>query len=318
MKKNVLVLLPVNEGHKARLEAAFPEGVFRYEPNPTAEDAAWAHIILGCIKPALLEGVQNLEWLQLNYAGTDGYTTPGVLPEGCLLTNATGAYGLAVAEHMVALTLAVRKKLHLYRDDQHREAWVDEGPVKAIRNSTVLVVGMGDIGGSYGAMMKGLGAKVIGVRRRPSGDVPAYADAVYTTDRLEALLPEADIVGIALPGTKETRGLFNADLLSKMKPGALLVNGGRGYIVDSFALADALNSGALGGAGLDVTDPEPLPAGHPLWTAKNAFITPHISGGYHLSETLELIVDLCEENLAHFKAGEALRSEVDFATGYRK
>ena len=318
MKKNVLVLLPLTESHKARLQQALPEGEFRYDPHPSAADAAWAHIILGCIDPALLPGAKDLQWLQLNYAGTDGYTVPGLLPPDAILTNATGAYGLAVAEHMAALTLAVRKKLHLYRDNQSRQVWTDEGPVRAIARSTVLVVGLGDIGGSYASMMKGLGARVIGVRRRPSAQKPDCVDELYSTEELDRLLPEADIVAIALPGTPQTRGLFSKERLAEMKRGALLINGGRGYIVDSFALADALNSGALGGAGLDVTDPEPLPEGHPLWTAKNALITPHISGGYHLQETLEFIVDLCEENLRRFAAGQPLRSEVDFATGYRK
>ena len=125
-------------------------------------------------------------------------------------------------------------------------------------------------------------------------------------------------VAIPLPGTTATKGMIDAELMAKMKDGAILLNVGRGMIVDTDALCAALENGKLAGAGVDVTDPEPLPADHPLWKMENAVITPHISGGYHLQETHDRIVRIMAENLKRFLAGEPLRNVVDFSTGYRK
>ena len=135
---------------------------------------------------------------------------------------------------------------------------------------------------------------------------------------LDQLLPQADVVAVTLPGTEATRGLINKERLAKMKEGAVLLNVGRGFIVDTEALCDALESGHLSGAGVDVTDPEPLPSDHRLWKIPTAVITPHVSGFYHLRETHERIVEIFAENLEHFRNGEPLRNQVDFSTGYRK
>ena len=135
---------------------------------------------------------------------------------------------------------------------------------------------------------------------------------------LDEYLPQADCVAITLPGTTATKGMFDAERMAKMKDGAILLNVGRGMIVDTDALCAALENGKLAGAGVDVTDPEPLPADHPLWKMENAVITPHISGGYHLQETHDRIVRIMAENLKRFLAGEPLRNVVDFSTGYRK
>ena len=164
---------------------------------------------------------------------------------------------------------------------------------------------------------KALGAKVIGVRRTGT-DKPDFVDELIHTDKLDEYLPQADCVAITLPGTTATKGMFDAERMAKMKDGAILLNVGRGMIVDTDALCAALKSGKLAGAGVDVTDPEPLPADHPLWKMENAVITPHISGGYHLQETHDRIVRIMAENLKRFLAGEPLRNVVDLSTGYRK
>ena len=188
--------------------------------------------------------------------------------------------------------------------------------MRSIYGRTVLVLGMGDIGGAFGKQCKALGAKVIGVRRTDAAK-PDYADAVHLISDLDQLLPEADIVAITLPGTEATRGLLDRRRIGLMKPGAVLLNAGRGYIVDTEALCDALECGALAGAGLDVVDPEPLPEGHRLWQIPTAVVTPHIAGGYHLKETHTRIVGIFVENLRRFLAGEPLKNQVDFAAGYR-
>lgn len=331
-EKRALVTIPTGERHRNLLQQAAPGWEFRFRGTDTLvcapqealpgqpvtqEDVDWAQVILGNVPAAMLHGSPALEWLQTNSAGVEPYIQPGVLAGDTLLTNATGAYGLAIAEHMLGMLLELFKKLELYRDAQKSGAWQSQGAVKAVYGSTVLVLGMGDIGGEFAARCKALGAKVIGVRRSPR-PCPEYADEVHLLEDLDSLLPQADVVAITLPGTDATRGLMSRERLAKMKEGAVLLNVGRGFIVDTEALCDALERGHLSGAGVDVTDPEPLPPTHRLWNIPTAVVTPHISGFYHLRETHERIVDIFLENLRHFQAGEPLRNLVDFATGYRK
>lgn len=331
-EKRALVTIPTGERHRNLLQQAAPGWEFRFRGTDTLvcapqealpgqpvtqEDVDWAQVILGNVPAAMLHGSPALEWLQTNSAGVEAYIQPGVLAGDTLLTNATGAYGLAIAEHMLGMLLELFKKLELYRDAQKSGAWQSQGAVKAVYGSTVLVLGMGDIGGEFAARCKALGAKVIGVRRSPR-PCPEYADEVHLLEDLDSLLPQADVVAITLPGTDTTRGLMSRERLAKMKEGAVLLNVGRGFIVDTEALCDALERGHLSGAGVDVTDPEPLPPTHRLWNIPTAVVTPHISGFYHLRDTHERIVGIFLENLRHFQAGEPLRNLVDFATGYRK
>lgn len=331
-EKRALVTIPTGERHRNLLQQAAPGWEFRFRGTDTLvcapqealpvqpvtqEDVDWAQVILGNVPAAMLHGSPALEWLQTNSAGVEPYIQPGVLAGDTLLTNATGAYGLAIAEHMLGMLLELFKKLELYRDAQKSGAWQSQGAVKAVYGSTVLVLGMGDIGGEFAARCKALGAKVIGVRRSPR-PCPEYADEVHLLEDLDSLLPQADVAAVTLPGTDATRGLMSRERLAKMKEGAVLLNVGRGFIVDTEALCDALERGHLSGAGVDVTDPEPLPPTHRLWNIPTAVVTPHISGFYHLRETHERIVGIFLENLRHFQAGEPLRNLVDFATGYRK
>lgn len=336
--KNILVTVPVSAAQRDALQSAAPGSPIRFRlgedlpsgrggalPFPdllpaeklTPEDVTWAHAILGNVDPALLQNAPNLQWLQTSSAGVEWYIKPGVLPQGAILTNATGAYGLAISEHMLGMLLSVFKKLELYRDAQRQGIWAGQGNVRSVYGSTVLVLGMGDIGGDFGRLCKAMGAKVVGVRRTDVAK-PDYADEVLLIDQLDQALPSADVVAVTLPGTPATRGLLSRERIARMKPGAVVLNVGRGYIIDTEALCDALESGHLGGAGLDVTDPEPLPEGHRLWGLATAIVTPHVSGGYHLEETHRRIVGIFVENLGKFLAGERLRNQIDFSTGYRR
>lgn len=314
----ILVTLPVELRHRALLERAAPNARFVYaEPgSETRADIERADILLGNVDPALLSPSDKLRWMQTGSAGVESYIT-GCLPKNALLTNATGAYGLAISEYMLAVWLELIKKLHLYRDTQSAGKWKSRGTVTSVYGSTVLTVGLGDIGSEFSKRAKALGATVIGVRRAGL-DQPDFVDTLIHTDALDDYLPKADLVALTLPGTPETRGMFDAARFQKMKPGAVLVNVGRGTAVDTDALVDALKSGRLGGAALDVTEPEPLPADHPLWQLPNAIVTPHVSGGSHLHETHERLMRIVAENLAAFMSGAPLRNVVDFETGYRK
>lgn len=320
--KHILVTVPVEQRHLSLLQAAAPGWEFRCmdfmeKEDVTQADVDWADVILGNVDAQMLHGSEKLLWLQTNSAGVEPYLKAGVLAPHTALTNATGAYGLAISEHMLGMLLELFKKLNLYRDAQAKESWKSLGGVSSVYGATVLVLGMGDIGGEFAARCKALGAYVIGMRRKDATK-PDYADEVHLIEDLDEVLPRADVVAISLPGTQATKGMFGRERIARMKDGAVLLNVGRGYIVDTDALCDALESGRLSGAGLDVTDPEPLPAGHRLWHIPSAVVTPHISGFYHLKETHERIIRIFAENLAHFVKGEPLCNVVDFSTGYRK
>lgn len=321
--KKILVLLPLEEAGKKRLERILsdsPAGwnaVYSSVETVSAGDLEGVEAVLGNLPVELLPAAKSLRWMQLSMAGADSYVKEGVLPQEVILTNTTGAFGLAISEHMVACVLTLYKKLHLYRDNQLKSLWLDRGEVKQVEGSVLLSVGMGDIGGSFAQKMKALGAYVIGIRRTPRPK-PDWADEVYQMDSLDQLLPRADIVALSLPGTAQTFRLFDRERIFRMKDGATLLNVGRGNVLDTDALCDALSSGKLYAASLDVTDPEPLPADHRLWKQENALITPHVSGFFHLRATYDKIVDIALSNLERYLSGKPLNCQVDRRTGYRK
>ena len=316
---NIVCTLPVEQRHKEKLEAAAKGCNFVYSHclELSAEQIASADVIIGNISPKIINASPRLKLFQLSSAGADPYIKPGILHENTVLTNATGAYSKAVAEHAFASVLMMQKKLHLYRDAQKRSEWTDCGDVTSIADSTVLVVGLGEIGGHFARMAKALGAYVIGIKRRSSAK-PDYADELYTMEELENQLGRADVIFSILPGTKETYHLYTRELFEKMKRSAIFVNCGRGSAVETKVLYEALTEGLIWGAAVDVTEIEPLPADEPLWKLDNVLVTPHASGFYHLPETFERIIDIACENLRRFIAGDEFMNIVDFETGYRK
>lgn len=315
----ILISMEITDTHKQWFLDATQghDVVFKSDAEVTAADLVDADIVIGNPAPSLLPQAAKLRWLQLGSAGSDAYVKPGLLKPGVDLTNATGAFGLAISEHMVGVLLAMMKKLYLYHDNQKACNWQDEGMVTSIYGSTVLVVGMGDIGGRFARLCKGFGAYVIGIRRR-SVAVPEYADEMGTMDRLDEYLARADVVATVLPNTPATYHLYDKNRFAAMKKGAYFINVGRGNAVVTEDLCDALRSGHLAGASVDVTDPEPLPADNPAWKEPNMHITPHVSGYHHLQATHDNIVNIAIRNLQAFFAGEPLENQVDFATGYKK
>lgn len=317
--KHVIVTIPMEEEQKQRLEQQLPDAEYAYVKADlvTDQQLEQAEIILGNLPPERIAIASKLEWLQLNSSGSDAYVKPGVLRKGAALTNSTGAYGLAISEHLLAQTFFLKKKCGQYYKNQIQGLWKDEGKVTAIQGSTTLVVGLGSIGGDYARKMALLGSRVFGIRRNRTA-CPDYLAGLGTFEELDSWLPEADIVALALPNTPQTYRLFDEDRLAKMKKGSILLNVGRGSCVDTDALCRALNKGIPMAAALDVTDPEPLPQEHPLWKCENLFLTPHVAGDYHLQETWEYIVELFISNLGRFARGEKLENQVDMETGYRR
>ena len=317
--KNVLVLLSVEERHREKIEAAGAgcSIVYSSADQVTEEQIRRANVILGNPKASMIGASENLEWLQLESAGTDAYIVPGVLSKKTVLTNSTGAYTKAVSEHAFALTLMLQKKLYLYRDEQKKAIWSDHGTVGSLTDCTVAVIGLGDIGQAYARLVKNMGAYVIGVKRRATNP-PDCVDELVMTQDLDMVLPRADVIMSILPNTAATRHIYTAERFDSMKDTALFINCGRGNAVSSEVLYQALSEHRITAAAIDVTEVEPLPAESPLWSLENLVITPHISGQHHLPETFERIVDIAAENLSAFLEGRELRNVVDFATGYKK
>lgn len=317
--KKVLVALDMEQRHREKLMAAGEgcEFVFTGMNEASEEQVQWADVIIGNVPAEYIKASAHLELLQLFSAGTDPYIVPDVLSEKTVLANATGAYGKAVSEHAFALTLMLQKKLHLYRDNQNLSRWKDEGPVTSVSDSTVVVVGLGDIGRHYARLVHNMGAHVIGVKRR-AGDCPDCVDELCLNEDLDRAIARADIIASFLPGTGGTWHLYNADRFAIMKPNAIFINCGRGSAVDSEALYCALSCGKIAAAGVDVAETEPLPPDSKLWKLENLVITPHISGNFHLPDILERVVDIACTNLrANLGGGEYINA-VDMKTGYKK
>ena len=269
------------------------------------------------MKPEYLPQAEKLQFLQLDSAGANEYVRPGILPAGVKLCNATGAYGVTIAEYLVGVVFALKKKLYLYEENRMKHSWHDEGMVTNIAGSKTLVLGLGDIGSTFARKMNALGSKVTGVRRSFM-EKPEYLEGVYQMNALEELLPDSDIVVCTLPETTETYHLLDERKLRLMKPEAVLINIGRGSLIPTQNLIRGLEENIIAGAAIDVAEQEPLPEDSGLWKAANLIITPHVAGNYHTRDILDKAVKIAGENLRAFLEGKALRNEVDFTTGYRK
>ena len=332
MSSNTIVsFIPVEPENRARIRAIAPDLEFvclylesapimtREKPDVDGNTDAIrrASVAFGVLPLELVPEMPELRWVHLSMAGADRYCKKGALPDDVLLSCSTGAFGQAISEHMLACTLELIKKLELYRDDMAEGIWSDHGFVRSPEDLTVLVIGLGDIGSRYARLMKLMGSKVIGVRRS-GASMPDCVDELYHQDAIDRLLPQADVVALALPNTQETVGLIDSRRLTLMKEGSILLNVGRGNAVLTDDLCAALESGHLAGAALDVTDPEPLPPSHRLWRIPTAVITPHVSGFFHLRKTYDNIIDIFCAELERYVSGQPVVNTVDRSTGYRR
>ena len=281
------------------------------------EQITECEIIFGWIKPTLLRQATSLKWLHAHFAGVDSLLKPEInFPKHVILTNSAGTYGISISEYLLTITLMLMRRKLEYAKLQFQNTWKPLGEIKCIYGSKICIVGLGDIGENYAKRCKALGATVSGVVRTPRKTLPDSVDKLYTIDNLEDAITDADVVALCLPETHETVGLFNEARINKMKPGALLLNIGRGTAIDTNALITALESGQIGGAGLDVTDPEPLPSDSTLWQMENVIITPHISGNHTLELTNDLIVDKFVKYLQDYIADREFERIVDKELGY--
>jgi phosphoglycerate dehydrogenase-like enzyme len=275
----VKIVVPVySHEHHETLKRLKCELAFAADERAAIEQVEDADAAVGFCGAPVVEAGKKLRWLQTESAGVDA-VLPHV-PKHIVLTSARGAYAPQLAEHHLAMMMSLARRLGTHRRD---------GVFRTLEGSTLHVVGEGATGQALLKKAKALGMK-------------------------KGALKQADFIAICAPLTEKTRGLFNAKLLKQLKPGAILTNAARGAIVETPALVEALKSGHLAGAGLDVTDPEPLSADNPLWQMDNVILTPHI-GGYapHVEAQVFAIV---LENIRRFLSGRPLLNIVDRKKGY--
>ena len=318
--KKILIAEKTTPEVRAQLLAAAgdrAELCFAETQDVTRAQVLDADALIGNVRPALLEDAPRLQWVQLVSSGADVYAGHAPLKNAFTLTTATGAYGVGIAEYMVCMLLLMMKKVPLYLQQQKAGVWRDAGTVTSPVGKRVLIVGTGNLGTEFARRMRPFGCELIGVRRR-AGECPSEYDAMYTLDALPELLPQADVVALCLPGTPETYHLFDAAMLSRCKPGAFLMNVGRGTVVPREALLEPTVTERFGGIWVDVLETEPLPDGDPLFGVEKLLITPHITGGWHLDETMRRIFGLVAENIGRWLNGEPLTRVMDWDTGYCK
>ncbi|MDR0396903.1 MAG: D-2-hydroxyacid dehydrogenase [Oscillospiraceae bacterium] len=270
---------------------------------------------LGVVRKEYIKKLSTAKWLQLAWAGAESLVGADYPNNDTILTNASGAYGKAIAEYMLCGALMLRHNLHTYARVQGGKEWNRIGVTRGMYGSRVVVVGLGDIGGTFAKYAKAMGAYVVGVRRS-KGIAPEYVDELSPYEDLEGALKNADVVAVCLPATKETVKLFGERHVNAMKPEAVFVNAGRGVTVDESALTAALMHRRIAGAVLDVTEVEPLPKDSPLWDMDNVVITPHVSGRMDDPPNSKLIYEIFMDNLTRFCEGRPLKHVVDRDRGY--
>jgi len=304
-RENVQALVPGVEVVEVRSEAE------------AIANAKGADAIIGWCSEGVIAAATDAIWAQISSAGAERcMSTERIVDGSVVLTNMQKMSSPVIAEHAIALTLSLARHLPSYGKNMLSGEWRRSsditGKMQSIVGKTMLVVGLGGIGTEVARRAAALDMRVLGTRRS-SREGPDFVDYVGLSNELLELAAEADFIVVTLPLTAETAGLLDKDFFNAAKRGAHLINVGRGRTVVTDDLIAALESGQIAGAGLDVTDPEPLPADHPLWQMDNVLVTPHVAarGGNRVRHAI-----LLKENLRRFAAGDALLNVVDPELGY--
>ena len=300
--------------HVEALAARFPDVRFVEARSHDALDEAIVDADVAfssMIRERSFARAGKLRWIHSSAAGVGATLFPALIESDVIVTNSRGVQAPTIAEHVAAMVLAWRRRLHITMRRQQARTWAQEELVPAfgppLGETRALVVGMGSIGTLTAELLRGLGMQVEGIGRRA-------AEGKHGVESLPGLLPSADIVVITAPHTPETDHLFDRAMLARMKTGSLLVNVGRGRIIDEAALIEALREGRPGGAALDVFEREPLDPASPLWDMESVILTPHIAG--FGPRYWEGIVELFARNLERWRRGEPLENLVDKRRGY--
>jgi phosphoglycerate dehydrogenase-like enzyme len=305
------------DGEKGKeLAAKYPDFEIRNTDmrSATQEDICWADIITGHPRPHMLKAATNLKWLHLQSAGVNGYDRREVYGNpDTIVTRAAGVHAISIAEHSIALALSLNRLLPLHIKNQRQHDWGRVMAKHEIFGSTALILGTGHLATEIAKRLTCFGCKIHGLRRDITKPAE-YFDKIYSTDKLKEAVSEADYIFNTLPLTEATRNLIGKAEFDVMKPRMIIVNVGRGATMDYDALAEALKSGKIYGAGLDVTEPEPLPKESPLWDMENVIITPHCSAWSENTDKRR--GDCFLTQLDKFVRGEPLDGQIDFSAGY--
>lgn len=323
MSRDICICLDfLTEDHKAKIRETTEALGFTAHCFSRAETAEAAACLQHCEvlyahDPELLRAAPaGLKWYCCAFAGVDPYCKDESLfaDPNCLLTN-SNCYGVTIAEHILMVVLMLLRQMPRYTEIIRRKGWQNNLPIRSIQGSSFTILGTGDIGSETARRLRSLGARrVVGISR--SGTPRPAFDEVYPIAQLDELLPQTELLIMALPETPETVGLLSRERIALLPEGAYVVNVGRGSAVDQEALAEALNGDRLAGAALDVCVPEPLPENHFLWDTKNLLLTPHCSGNLTLGYTCDRNVELFLTDLANYAAGRPLNGLVDRKRGY--
>lgn len=277
-------------------------------------EAADADAIIGGPSIAVVKAAKQLKWVQITSAGVKPYLYPELVESDAVMTNAQTLSSAAIADHGFAMLLALTRKLNHFIPDRTNETWKGGNyDLVELEGMTALVIGTGGIGSNVARRAKAFGMTVIGVD--PEEFPPRLSfDRMVFPDRLDTVIPEADAIFVCAPHTTDSEGMLGPAQFDLMKRGSYFIAVSRGKLYDMGALVKALDSQHIAGAGVDVTDPEPLPPGHPLWKFDTAIITPHVATQGLLGTELRL--ELYKDNIARFAAGERLRNVVDMRKEY--
>ncbi len=309
-------IFSVNEYYKKQILDIVPDaGLMIAEAKDTTKELIQsADIIYGWPDTEYLIEADKLKWLHLPSAGADGYTDKAIYyRKDIKLTNSSGVFGLPIAEHIFAMILSYNRNLWEYAYNKREKKWSRSSGARDFCGSTVGILGLGDIGNEVAKRAKAWGANVLAVKRTIT-KAPEYVDKLYSLDDMDEVLKQSDYIVLALPDTPKTKGIISMEKLKQMKPHAFLVNIGRGTLINQDALITALKENWIGGAGLDVTTPEPLPEESPLWELPNVILTPHTSG---LSPSnINRRFEIFNRNLKLFLENKPLENMVDFTEGY--
>ncbi|MFT4036536.1 MAG: D-2-hydroxyacid dehydrogenase [Thermomicrobiales bacterium] len=329
---NVLIIMGIAIEALEALRATFPAVTFvvpgeetdadgRYriaEVAPSDAELAAADVIIGWqISPEQLAVAPNVRWFHAASAGVEHLDLAALAARGLPLTNSRGVSAPNMAEHLLGMMVALSRRFPALAAAQAKHEWHDEDThrvVGELGGQTLLILGTGEIGSQLARRAAAFDMPVHGVRRRPDAALPDGFDRMWAVHELHEALAGADHVAVTLPDTPQTRNMLDAEAFAACKPGAMIYNVGRGPVIDTAALVAALQSGHLGGAGLDVTEPEPLPADSPLWDMDNVLITAHTAGAS--PRYWERQGALIAENLRRFLAGEDLKNRVDYDAAY--
>lgn len=284
---------------------------------PIPDDViAEAEVLLARCTPRIVREANNLRWLQDSRHGVDSCIVPGIEEKPFILTNTQHTSGPPMADHAIAMMTMLTRGLHHFYRFQQQGVWKErpiDFPVLELGDKTMLVVGLGGVGTEVARRAHGLGMRVLGLRRS-SRERPDFVEYVGLSDELHELAARADVIVNALPLTDETRGIFDKGFFDAAKHGTYFISVGRGASTVTDDLVAALGDGRVAGAGLDVTDPEPLPAGHVLWSLPNVIITPHIAATTDQGRWRRWA--LIEENLRRYVNGDRMLNVVDVTRGY--